>query len=161
MSIHHPKGKRPRTLFVGTQGVKEYRATIPEYVTPDDVVLEVGCEWGTTTVLLAPRCQEVIGIDVGEEGVLRARERHPHLRFEVIDAWDMEAVLKLNRPFTKVYLDVSGLSGYNSLLDLIALLNMYEALLHPEVIVVKSSALKQFAGRCVAWKPSVAAPADR
>jgi hypothetical protein len=37
------------TRFVATRGVKEYRATIPALVTPDDVVLEIGCEWGTTT----------------------------------------------------------------------------------------------------------------
>ncbi|NCO37858.1 MAG: hypothetical protein COZ06_04045 [Armatimonadetes bacterium CG_4_10_14_3_um_filter_66_18] len=152
MSVHHLTSKHRKTLFVATQGVKEYRATIPEYVNEHDLVLDIGCEWGTTTVLLAERAREVVGIDIGEEPLQRARERHPHLRFECLDAWDMDAVLKLGRPFTKVYMDISGLSGYNSLLDLISILNMYEACLRPEIIVVKSSALKSFAGRCRAWK---------
>ena len=152
MSHYHPRGKHKRTLIVATQGVKEYRATIPAYVREDDVVLEVGCEWGTTTVLLAERCKEVIGVDIGEEAIRRARVSHPELRFEVLDVWDMSGVLQLQRKFTKIYLDISGLSGYNTLLDLIALLTMYEATLHPEVIVVKSGALKQFAGRCRAWQ---------
>ncbi len=39
--------------FVSTQGVKEYRATIPYCVGQDDTVLEVGVEWGTTTAILA------------------------------------------------------------------------------------------------------------
>ncbi len=38
-----------RTEFIATRGVKEYRETIPTWVTADDVVLEIGCEWGTTT----------------------------------------------------------------------------------------------------------------
>lgn len=151
MSIYHPRGKHKRTLFVGTRGVKEYRSTIPNYVDNSDTVLEIGCEWGATTVLLAERCQEVIGTDIGEDAIRRARISHPQLRFEVLDAWDMAGILRLGRKFTKIYVDISGLSGYNSLLDLIALLTMYEATLHPAVIVVKSGALKQFASRCVAW----------
>ena len=42
-----------KTIFVATRGVREYRATIPVWVKGDDVVLEIGCEWGTTTALIA------------------------------------------------------------------------------------------------------------
>ena len=146
------------TRFVATRGVKEYRATIPALVTPDDVVLEIGCEWGTTTALLAARCREVIGTDISPEVITRARERHPQLRFEVLDAYDVVAALGFGKPFTKIYIDVSGLSGYRSLLDLIALLNMYATMLQPEAIVVKSGALKQFSSQCMAWQsPSTSA----
>jgi ubiquinone/menaquinone biosynthesis C-methylase UbiE len=139
------------TKYIGTRGVKEYRESIAHWVGKDDVVLEIGCEWGTTTTLLAAQCREVIGTDISPEVITRARERHPLLRFEVLDAYDVLAALALNRPFTKVYIDVSGLSGYRSLLDLIALLNMYATVLRPQAIVVKSGALKQFAGQCIAW----------
>ena len=44
---------------------------------------------------------------------------------------------------------MSGISGYRSLLDLIALLNSYASVLRPEAIVVKSGALKHFASRCI------------
>jgi hypothetical protein len=47
----------------------------------------------------------------------------------------------------KVYMDLSGLSGYRGLLDLIALINNYGSLLRPDTIVVKSGALKHFAHR--------------
>jgi trans-aconitate methyltransferase len=151
MSPKPHTGRKPVTRYVGTRGVKEYRATIPTYVHAEDVVLEVGCEWGTTTELIAPHCREVIGIDVSPDCIERARQRRPALRFEAIDAFDMTAILALDCQFTKIYLDMSGFSGYASLLDLIALLNMYTATLHPEVIVVKSLALKQFAQRCTAW----------
>ena len=144
-----------RTRFVATRGVREYRATIGSLVTPDDVVLELGCEWGTTTALLARHCGEVIGTDVSRECIERARSTHPGLRFEVLDAFDVRAALTLaqglDRSFTKVYLDLSGLSSYRALLDVIALMTMYATVLRPDTIVVKSGALKQFASYCSAW----------
>ena len=139
------------TRFVATRGVKEYRETIPLLVRPEDVILELGCEWGTTTALLAARCREVVGTDVSHECVGRARQMHPGLRFEVLDAFDVRAALEIGLPFTKVYLDLSGFSGYRSLLDVIALLTMYATVLRPEAIVIKSGALKHFAAQCRAW----------
>ena len=143
-----------KTIFVGTRGVGEYRESIAQWVNPNDTVLEIGCEWGTTTVLLAPQCKEVIGTDVSPECIQRARLLYPHIRFEVLDAYDVQAALGFGRSFTKIYIDVSGLSGYRSLLDVIALLNMYATLFTPEAIIVKSGALKNFAIHCIAWQPS-------
>jgi len=147
------KQYRPRTTFVAARGVKEYRATIAEWVCPDDVVLEIGCEWGATTALIAPHCKEVIGTDVSSEVIERARQRHPHIRFEVLDGFDVRAALALADRFDKIYIDMSGLSGYRSLLDTIALLNAYATVLRPAAIVIKSGALKDFTARCVAWGP--------
>lgn len=141
-----------RTRFVATRGVQEYRATIEPLITPDDVVLELGCEWGTTTALLAQRCREVVGTDVSPDCIERARCTHPGLRFEVLDAFDVRAALRLDRPFTKVYLDLSGLSGYRALLDVISLITMYATVLRPNTIVVKSGSLKHFAAHCMAWR---------
>ena len=144
-----------KTQYIATRGVQEYRATIPSLVTPDDVVLELGCEWGSTTAQLARHCRQVIGTDVSHECIERARRTHPGLRFEVLDAFDVRAALglsqRLERPFTKVYLDLSGLSSYRALLDVIALLTMYATVLRPDTIVVKSGSLKQFASHCSAW----------
>jgi len=141
-----------KTKYIGTRGVKEYRESISRWVGKEDSVLEIGCEWGTTTALLAAHCREVIGTDISPEVITRARERHPQLRFEVLDAYDVLATLGFGKRFTKIYIDVSGLSGYRSLLDLIALLNMYATVLQPEAIIVKSGALKQFASQCMAWQ---------
>jgi trans-aconitate methyltransferase len=144
-----------KTRFIATRGVQEYRATIPTVVTQHDVVLELGCEWGSTTQLLAPCCQEVIGTDVSLDCIERARQRHPGIRFEVLDAFDVRAALALDRPFTKIYMDLSGLSGYRALLDVIALLTMYATVLRPEAVVIKSGALKHFASHCFAWHTSL------
>ncbi len=139
------------TRLVATRGVKEYRGTIAAWVEAEDTVLELGCEWGTTTALLAARCKEVIGTDVSLDCIERARQQHPGIRFEVLDAFDVRAALDLGKPFTKVYFDLSGFSGYRSLLDVIALLTMYATVLRPEAIIVKSGALKHFATHCLPW----------
>ena len=140
------------TDFIATRGVKEYRETIPVSVNAEDVVLEIGCEWGTTTTLIAPHCKKVIGTDISPKCIERAREMYPELHFEVLDGFDVRAALDLNEPFNKIYIDISGLSGYNSLLDTIALLTSYATVLRPEVIIIKSGALKRFAGHCNAWR---------
>lgn len=140
-----------KTKFIGTRKVKEYRETIPVWVNENDVVLEIGCEWGTTTQLIAPHCQEVIGTDISDECIRRAREKHPDLHFEVLDGFDVRAALDLGKQFTKIYIDMSGLSGYRSLLDVISLLTMYATVFRPEAIIIKSGALKQFAANCIAW----------
>ena len=151
MSKHAPF--RLRTRFVATEGVKEYRDTIPHWVKPDDVVLELGCEWGTTSVLIAPQCKDLVATDISSECIERARASHPGIHFEVLDGFDVRAALDLGRAFTKVYIDMSGLSGYHSLLDAIALLMAYATVLRPEAIVVKSASLKRFASHCVPWPP--------
>lgn len=142
------------TKFIGTRNVKEYRETIPVWVNENDVVLEIGCEWGTTTKILAQHCSEVIGTDLSPECIQRARETHPGIRFEVLDGFDVRAALDMGRQFTKIYIDISGISGYRSLLDVISLLTMYATVFRPEAIIVKSGALKHFASHCIVWRSS-------
>jgi hypothetical protein len=143
-----------KTKFIGTRNVKEYRETIPIWVNENDVVLEIGCEWGTTTRLIAPRCKEVIGTDISPKCIQRARKEHPDLHFEVLDGFDVRAALDLGKQFTKIYIDISGMSGYRSLLDVISLITMYATVFRPEAIIIKSGALKHFASHCIAWRSS-------
>ncbi len=141
-----------KTRFIATANVSEYRDTIAHVVTADDVVLEVGCEWGTTSAVLAPRCRELVATDISAECIERARAGHPDIRFEVLDGFDLRAVLDLGKPFTKVYIDMSGISGYHSLLDAAALLVSYATVLRPQAIVLKSASLKRFAAHCIVWR---------
>ncbi len=142
---------RATTRIIATRGVKEYRETIPAVVRPDDHVLEVGCEWGTTTAVLARYAAHVIGTDISPKCVGRARTMRPGLDFRVLDAFDVRSVLDLGLPITKVYMDLSGLSGYRGLLDLIALIQTYAGIVRPDTVVVKSGALKHFAQCCSPW----------
>jgi Methyltransferase domain len=138
--------------IIATRGVHEYRETIPAVVGPGDQVLEVGCEWGTTTTVLAQYAAHVIGTDISPKCIGRARAMRPGLDFRVLDAFDVRSVLDLGVPVTKVYMDLSGLSGYRGLLDLIALIQSYAGIVRPDTIVVKSGALKHFAQHCTAWQ---------
>ena len=139
------------TKFIATSNVKEYRETIPYWVNEDDVVLEIGCEWGTTSELIAPRCKELIATDLSEECVARARTERPELRFETLDVFNIRKALAFDRQFTKIYIDVSGFSGFRSLLDVIGLLQMYASVFEPEAIIIKSNSLKRFAAGCMPW----------
>jgi len=94
----------------------------------------------------------VIGTDISSDCIERAKERHPDLQFQVLDGFDVRAALDMGVQFNKIYIDISGMSGYRSLLDVISLLTMYATVFRPEVIVIKSGALKHFASHCIAWR---------
>jgi 2-polyprenyl-3-methyl-5-hydroxy-6-metoxy-1,4-benzoquinol methylase len=137
--------------LVATWGVKPYRDTIPHLVDPADSVLEIGCEWGTTSALLHSRAARLVATDLSRECIERARDMHPQIEFRTLDAFDIRAVERLGT-FDKIYIDVSGLSGYRSTLDVLSLLNTYSALLEPKAIVVKSGSLLNLARRLTAWE---------
>lgn len=141
-----------RTLFVGTRGVAEYRASVAQYIHCNDRVLEVGCEWGTTSQFIFKKCTNLIATDISAKCIERAQSMHPHIRFEVLDVYDVQKALSFGIDFNKMYIDVSGLSGYRSLLDVISLLDMYARVFRMDAIVVKSGSLKNFAQRVIAFE---------
>lgn len=138
---------RLKTRMIATRDVKAYRRTIDEVVGPADVVLEIGCEWGTTSVLLHAKCARLLATDVSRECIERAQVMHPEVNFRVLDAFDLRAALDLDLAVSVIYIDVSGLSGFRSVLDVLSLLNSYAALMAPRAIVVKSGALVNLARR--------------
>lgn len=140
-----------KTKFVGTRGVEEFRATIPVWVNSEDTVLEIGCEWGTTTQLMVPVAKSVIGTDISSKCIEQAKNLYPHITFDTLDGFDVLAASKFGTKFSKIYIDISGLSGYRSLLDVISLLTTYETVLKPEAIIIKSGSLKHFAEKYSTW----------
>jgi len=140
------------TKFIATRGVEEYRQTIPIWVRPEDRVLEIGCEWGTTSILIWQKCINLIATDISLDCIKVARTKYPQVKFETLDAFNIRQAMKLGENFTKIYIDMSGLSSYRALLDVISLLNMYASVFEPEAIIIKSGSLKQFARNCLAWK---------
>ncbi len=135
------------TKIIITKGVKEFRQTISKYVHPNDIVLEIGFAWGTTTNLLAKKCKRVIGIDKGES-YYTAVKKYPELDFYKIDGFAISEVLKLEYKFNKIYIDISGCRG---IFDVIKIIKMYENVFKPELVVVKSSKLKRFVANCEVW----------
>lgn len=139
--------ERKEVTFVLTRGVKEYRSTIPHFVNENDVVLEVGVAWGTTTVILDRYAKKVVGIDPGKS-LATAIETYPHIQFEPIDGFDIRAILSLGYKFTKIYIDISGC---RRLLDVMNMATKHAAALRPDVIVIKSTQLKGFVSNCIIW----------
>jgi len=140
-----------KTKFIATRGVEEYRATINQWVKSTDKILEIGCEWGTTSILIYKKCKSLIATDISNKCIDQARNRYPKVHFEVLDAFDVKSAMKLGESFTKIYIDMSGLSSYRALLDVISLINMYASVFEPEAIIIKSGSLKQFAKNCIVW----------
>jgi trans-aconitate methyltransferase len=139
------------TKLIATRGVEEYRQTISTWVKPEDFVLEIGCEWGTTSTLIYERCQNLIATDISKDCIAFAKQKYPKINFTTLDAFNIQAAMKFDVKFTKIYIDMSGLSSYRALFDVIALCNLYSAVFDPQAIIVKSGSLKQFARNCIAW----------
>lgn len=94
----------------------------------------------------------MIATDISLDCIKVARQKYPQIRFETLDAFNIKDAMWLGDKFTKIYIDMSGLSSYRALLDVISLVNMYSAVFEPEAIIIKSGSLKNFALNCLAWK---------
>jgi len=146
------------TKLVVTENWAEYRRMVRLHVTAADHICEVGCGRGVTTELLARRCgtRRVLGIDLSEKVIALARERYPEIRFEVLNALDLSAVRKLGY-FNKIFVDINGSRELETLLPL---LEAYETVLKPALLVVKSVRLKQLMLRCrFVWEAEAEAEA--
>lgn len=130
-----------------TKGVKQYRQTIPSFINKEDTVLEVGCAWGTTSNILYQYAGHVVAIDKGAS-LPTAKRTYPHIHFEPIDGFDIARIKGLNLAFTKIYIDISGC---REITDIVKIVQIYDAVFSPEIIIVKSSHLKYFAEKCEVW----------
>mmetsp|Transcript_18362 Transcript_18362/g.42880 ORF Transcript_18362/g.42880 Transcript_18362/m.42880 type:complete len:261 (-) Transcript_18362:12-794(-) len=139
--------------MVVCEEVGEYRAAALQLVAPSDVVLEVGCHVGATTKVIASVAKAVIGLDQKAMLVEQARINYPHIRFEVGDAFEAQFVLSLQKSvhpdrFSKVFVDISG---SRDLTTVTRLLVMYESILKPDLIILKSQAMKRLLLKGQLW----------
>jgi 2-polyprenyl-3-methyl-5-hydroxy-6-metoxy-1,4-benzoquinol methylase len=73
-------------------GLALRRSFLLDHVRAGERVLDVGCGDGTLAGELAAMGAEVVGIDVAEEPLRRARERHPGLELALVDGegpWEL------------------------------------------------------------------------
>eukprot|EP01127_Copromyxa_protea_P017471 TRINITY_DN5323_c0_g1_i1.p1 TRINITY_DN5323_c0_g1~~TRINITY_DN5323_c0_g1_i1.p1 ORF type:complete len:188 (+),score=35.52 TRINITY_DN5323_c0_g1_i1:154-717(+) len=81
---------------VGTFGVSQYRDVIPFVCLPNDNVLEIGCQHGMTTLLIAKHCTrgQIFGVDIGKPSIERAvdvqNERRSKKPTKVVDGVTVE-----------------------------------------------------------------------
>ncbi|HEX4467573.1 MAG TPA: methyltransferase domain-containing protein [Solirubrobacteraceae bacterium] len=84
-----PPGLEPSEIRLRAAFLREQLASL----TVGARVLDVGCGEGVFTALLATMGADVLGADVAEEPLRRARVAHPQLRFELMPvdgAWPFE-----------------------------------------------------------------------
>ena len=93
-----------------------YRASVP----PGQRILELGCGLGDLLAALEPELG--VGVDISEEMLVRAAQRHPHLRFVNADVHDLRGI---DGPFDVVILS----DLVNELWDVQAVLEQLEPLM--------------------------------
>jgi hypothetical protein len=166
-----PTSSKIKPNIVATVGVQQYRQTMERAVLPGDAVLEVGCHFGTSTVLFHEKAAEgggyCIGVDVGKSIVDGAKKRHPDVCFDIGDAWKTADLLRIQqeflasspdvtnrrRGFDVVYVDVGGLSGGDGILEALMLLSSFEKALEPRCLVIKSQCMRRLSSTLTSfWK---------
>ncbi|KAG2501216.1 hypothetical protein HYH03_001029 [Edaphochlamys debaryana] len=117
-----------------------YRTAAAAVVNWDDTVLEVGAHEGDCTAQLARRCRYAVGVDKSAVTVEAARRRHPGLRFEAVDGFDVPALKVLGPPdgsgFSVVCVDIGGIAALPTVAHLVGL--YYKEFPWNTRIVVKS-----------------------
>ena len=158
----------PDPLFIPCVGVQDYRSTIPFVIEKGDHVIEVGCHYGTSTIMLHDAVMGAeddgtsgfcAGVDIGDKIIQNAKNRYPNVVFEVVDAWDTLDLLKVKLQhmsnhdsslgYDVVYADIGGLSGAHGLLESLALLDAIGRALDPRCIVIKSLCMKRLASQLI------------
>jgi ubiquinone/menaquinone biosynthesis C-methylase UbiE len=66
------------------------RRLVEKYFNKDDLLLDIGCGAGRTTVVLHEMGYKVIGGDISKPMIERASERFPQIDFRILDACNME-----------------------------------------------------------------------
>ena len=150
------RGKAPRHAFhdkqpiVVAENIDDYRAAIDEYVRDTDVVLEIGCHQGSSTVLMDNAGRRAVGVDKGQHVLSEGKRLHPHLALHDIDASDVGALTRLNAeegPFDIIFIDIGG-GSLASVGNVWALVETYGKVLVPRIFVVKSFKLAELLHRC-------------
>jgi hypothetical protein len=96
------RGKAPRHSFADKQpiivaeNIDDYRAAIRTHVRETDVVLEIGCHQGSSTVLMDNVGLRAVGVDKGQHVLAEGKRLHPQLSLYDIDASDIAALKRLH-----------------------------------------------------------------
>eukprot|EP01080_Neovahlkampfia_damariscottae_P006546 gene6546-10552_t len=131
--------KKTKKILV-CETTHEYRRMAKTQIDKNDLVLEIGSDFGETTKFLHEICKKVIGIDKSKVHVERAKKMHPEIQFECLDVFlKIEKFKEIGKGCNKIFIDINGNREYQSVIDLIILV---KDLFKPEMIFVKSKKLK-------------------
>ena len=147
-------GNARRSRFRGTArchcfcatSVSEYNIAAAALIRPDDVVLEIGCQFSSTTCVLSDCAAKVIGIDIASKtsstAVLPAAGRK-NVCLSIVDIWDLQALQQAcsGTRVALIAITPSIVLGHDLLYEVLALLRVVERLFDPRVLLVKSKAM--------------------
>ena len=150
--LHLESARHRRNLRLINRGARivvaenwsEYRSCISSLIASTDVVLEVGCGNGVTTSLLSQSAARAVGVDMSPALITAAKERFPQIEWYAMDARIVSPLARL-APFSAVFIDLNGSREMETLLPMI---DAYEAVLRPALIVVKSNKMKHLLNKC-------------
>jgi hypothetical protein len=145
-----PQRDQSRLKVMCAVGVNQYRSTT-SMLRAGDQVLEIGCHFGITTKLLHDHVSatggRALGVDIGKQALVESRRRYPDCEFEEGSAWDTARLMALCPGLNAIYIDIGGVSGYDGLLEGVALIEQlvcaYRPTLH--LLVIKSRAMRDHA----------------
>jgi hypothetical protein len=120
----------------------QYRALAISQVTTRDRVLEIGCDFGVCTALLARQSRHAVGVDISAARVQKASQTYGHVAdFEVLDCLsDLEGLTRVAASRNKFFIDINGNRSADAVLDAIANLQHVVKIM-PDIVVVKSREL--------------------
>ncbi len=129
------------------EDVSEYRKLAKKLLKKNDVVLEVGCGFGKTSYLLSKISRMVVGIDVSKDAVQQAKRYEKlssNLKILCVDAFDVGKLLRIEKNFTAILIDIGGSAKPWEVLRLFSKLT---AVYSPRVVIIKNYPLKRFVER--------------
>jgi SAM-dependent methyltransferase len=167
----HPKTaghfRRLRSLssrVLVCENVAEYRSATRARILPGDTVLEVGCHVGGTTRVVAEALKigsaagsALLGVDQRSDLIEQAKQRLPEvpdrLLYHVGDAFDIGSIRRAMAQlgvtkFSHCLIDISGSREIEIILKLV---EKYQAVFDPSLILVKNHPLKRMLQKCSLW----------
>ena len=120
----------------------QYRALAISQVTTRDRVLEIGCDFGVCTAILARQASHALGVDISAARVQKASQTYGHVAdFEVLDCLsDLEGLTRVPASRNKFFIDINGNRSADTVLQAIANLQHVVKMM-PDIVVVKSREL--------------------
>lgn len=163
----HMESSAGRSRFKGCGGpalvtagnLEIYRKAAVALLGPADCVLEVGCQLGSTTALLASKAACVVGVDINKDMDGKGRVHTSvadaglpdNIMFDIADPHDLLRIQKIcnthveNSPVTVLLVDAYDVIGNDLPLELLALCRQLSRVLAPSLhtILVRSKSLGQ------------------
>ncbi|OQS04835.1 hypothetical protein THRCLA_02962 [Thraustotheca clavata] len=133
------------TGILVTAETSHYRRLARTQISSNDVVIEIGCDFGPTVELIAQTVglENVIGIDKSSDSIKIAKESHPDCQFIEMDIFRTpQELIQLTQKCSKILIDINGNRLLGAVVD--ALILVLQNSPKVDLIIVKSVELHRY-----------------